>query len=525
MLNLLPKHLPFVLNNLKVGFDKKLQPGLLMNIFRQLRWKLTLSYTLVTVSAFVVATLVVGGIVFTPLFVPNSYFTPEELLESLRENINPTWSHILSQTPVDTELIKFLATDSTTTITSRDLLRIGDVQFYARTIASLRYLIVGADGTLLGKYDQHFFPKSQIGKPLDTSQLVGLDAPLKAALAGETDLEQLVTIFEPNNRFLMAVPIVNRSPGKDAQVVGVIAVLFESFPTRSNVPLQILNLTGKSLIYFLIGTAIMGSVFGAMNAKGMDVRFKRLSNAADAWSTGDFTKFIEDDTGDEITQFSNRLNNMAKQLHSLLYRRQELAVSEERNRLARDLHDSAKQQALAASFQLGTALALYERDPQSAKEHLAAADNLVDSVRKELTNLVHELRFEPIEGQDFSGFLKAYALEWSQRSGIDLNINMDGQDNLLLETREILFRIAQEALANIARHSSASCAEIYLEYGQNLVILKIKDDGCGFDLRAHHSGLGLYSMRERAEAVNGSFIIESESTRGTQIVVTLPNGS
>ena len=69
---------------------------------------------------------------------------------------------------------------------------------------------------------------------------------------------------------------------------------------------------------------------------------------------------------------------MARQLQGLLRTRQDMAVSEERNRLARDLHDSAKQQALAASFELGTALTLYERDPQEAKKHLAEADTLVD---------------------------------------------------------------------------------------------------------------------------------------------------
>ena len=83
-----------------------------------------------------------------------------------------------------------------------------------------------------------------------------------------------------------------------------------------------------------------------------------------------------------------------------------MAVSEERNRLARDLHDSAKQQALAASFELGTALTLYDLDPGGAKNHLVEADALVDSVRTELTNLVDELRPQSMDGQDFSEILK-----------------------------------------------------------------------------------------------------------------------
>ena len=106
-----------------------------------------------------------------------------------------------------------------------------------------------------------------------------------------------------------------------------------------------------------------------------------------------------------------------------------MAVSEERNRLARDLHDSAKQQALAASFELGTALTLYERDPDGAKHHLVEADALVDSVRKELTNLVHELRPQDMDGQDFSETLKEYAFEWSHRNGIEMNFHVEGNND------------------------------------------------------------------------------------------------
>jgi len=493
-----------------------------MNIFRQLRWKLTLSYTLVTVSALLVVILVMGGLFFTRVFLPNNYLSPEMLIEFLREQDVKVWSHILSQSPVDMELIKLALNSSSGTITSKSFLRIGAVEFSARTVASLRWLVVGPDGTLLGKFDPYFLPKSAVGQPLEFNQLKGLEAPLQAALVGETNSERLYTIFEPNNKFLIALPIPNPNSEGDNPVLGVIVVLFESFPTQSDIPWIILNIAGKSLLFFILGTGLMGAVFGAFNANGIVTRFKRLSTITDAWSLGDFSRFIEDTVGDEITHFAVRLNNMARQLQSLLRRRQEVAVAEERNRLARDLHDSAKQQALAASFQLGTALTLYDRDPPGAKEHLLEAEKLVDSVRKELTNLVHELRLQSVEGQDFSELLNEYTLDWSQRSGIDLDINTERNGKLSVETRESLFRITQEALANIARHSAATRAEIFLDYGPDFVTLKITDDGCGFDVNVQHSGLGLYSMRERAEILDGSFSIESSPDQGTQIVVTLP---
>jgi NarL family two-component system sensor histidine kinase LiaS len=266
----------------------------------------------------------------------------------------------------------------------------------------------------------------------------------------------------------------------------------------------------------------MGAIFGYIFANRLDARFARISTVTDLWSAGDFSRYIEDTIGDEITQFTQHLNNMAKQLQNLLRRRQEMAISEERNRLARDLHDSAKQQALAASFELGTAITLFDRDSEGTKKHLVEADALVNSVRTELTNLVDELRPQAIESQEFTETLNEYAIDWSHRSGIEVNIHIEGGEELSLENREILFRIAQEALANITRHSHASNADLSLEYGTDNVTIIIKDDGCGFDTSTAQNGVGLRSMRERAEAADGIFSIESVVNQGTRISVRLP---
>jgi len=490
-------------------------------LFRQLRWKLTLNYTIVTVSAFLVVILILGGIVLPRIFVQTKFVRPEGLLRILQKNTNPLWSRILSQSPVDTELIKLLLKDSNPQITSFDFLRIGSVQFTVRTMATFRVLVIGTDGILLGKTENSFPANFVIGQPFDLKQVQGLEAPFNAALAGGGDMSQLYTIYKPEERFLLAIPIINYS-GINVRVAGVIVVFVDDFPTQADVPSHILNIAARSLLIFMLGIGIMGAIFGAFFAHGLSTRFRRLFSTIDAWSEGDFSKFIEDTTGDEIGQFSQRLNNMARQLQDLLRRRQAIAVSEERNRLARDLHDSAKQQALAASFQLGTALTLYERDPEIAKKHLVEADSLVNAVRKELTDLVDELRPQSMEAQDFSESLKEYALEWSHRSGIEMNVDFLGSGELSPAARETLFRIAQEALANVARHSAASCADLSLEYGTNMVKMIIRDDGHGFDMHIQHVGLGLYSMRERAEVLGGSFTVESAAKQGTRIVVSLP---
>jgi signal transduction histidine kinase len=483
---------------------------------------LTLNYTIVTVSVFLVVILILVGVVLPRIFLQTNIVDPEGLLRILQKNNGPLISHILSQSPVDTELINILLNGSDDQITSFDFLRIGSVQLTVRTMATFRFLVIGVDGILLGKTENGFPANFVIGEPFDLKQVQGLEAPFNAALANAKDISRLYTIYEPNKRYVLAIPVSKMESGGENQVVGVFVVFIDNVPTQTDVPSHILNIAARSLLIFLLGIGIMGTIFGAFFAHGLSARFSRLSTNIGAWSEGDFSKFIEDTTGDEISQLAQHLNNMAKQLQSLLHRRQEMAVSEERNRLARDLHDSAKQMALAASFQLGTALTLYDRDPQIAKKHLVEADALVDSVRNELTNLVHELRLQPADGQNFSENLKDYVVDWSHRSGIKVNTDIKGNEELSVETREALFRIAQEALANIARHSSASRADVSLEYETGVVKMIIKDNGHGFDKSVQHNGLGLYSMRERAEVLGGNFAVESSPEQGTKITVTLP---
>ena len=251
-------------------------------------------------------------------------------------------------------------------------------------------------------------------------------------------------------------------------------------------------------------------------------RFGIISKRTDAWSQGDFSEFIHDSVGDEISQLSHRLNYMAEQLQQLLRTNQELAVVEERNRLARDLHDSAKQEALAASFHLGTALTLFDQNPVSAKNHIYEADTLVDSVRRELTDLIHELRPPSIHGDNFDETIQEYLMEWAHQTNIQTEFKIKGSGVFSLDIKLSVYRILQEALANIARHSSANSVQVNLDYMDKKMELNVCDDGIGFDIRQQYHGIGLDSMRERAEALGGSFQITSVEGQGTSIRVGFP---
>ena len=127
-----------------------------------------------------------------------------------------------------------------------------------------------------------------------------------------------------------------------------------------------------------------------------------------------------------------------------------------------------------------------------------------------------------MNGRDFNARLSEYATEWAHQNEIEVDINIQGDEQLPLETGQTLYRILQEALANVSRHSAASVVNLSLSYDTDSVTVIIEDDGIGFDDTRQHDGMGLVSMQERSETVNGSFSLESEPGRGTRICVNLP---
>jgi len=491
--------------------------------FRRIQWKLTLSYTAVTVGSLLIVVLVFGYLLFSRSFIPLDMYdralTPSEWIRIIDENSGHIWRPVLSQDPLDTQLISALMQESNLQITSYEILQIGDFQIQMSTQAQGSAFLIDPDAVLLGIFNSKLVSEDAIGQPLDMGILPGLEGSLTAALSGEDDPEQLFVTLEPHERFYFSVPIVDEASQK---VLGVAIIYIESLPTANDIPTTMWRLAGQSVLILLLAVGVIGTLFGAWTASGMASRLGQVSQVTDAWSHGDFSDFIEDPVGDEISTLADRLNHMAEQLQQFLKRSQEMAVSEERNRLARDLHDSAKQEALAASFHLGTALTLFERDSESAKSHLIEADHLVDSVRGELTDLIHELRPPSMNGTHFDETINEYIIDWAHQTGVEAALQVEGYLDLPLEIKQAIYRIMQEALANVARHSSALKVDVTLSFGENCVTFCIRDDGVGFDLQQPHNGMGLDSMRERVESLLGDFAIESEPGQGTKVCLTIP---
>jgi signal transduction histidine kinase len=216
----------------------------------------------------------------------------------------------------------------------------------------------------------------------------------------------------------------------------------------------------------------------------------------------------------------DRNQRLVEELQSTQQKLQELAVLEERNRLARDLHDSVKQQVFAISMQLSAArTALSETD--RAYPPVVEAERLAQQAGTELTSLIHELRPPGLAQKTLAEAMREHVNDWVRQNKIKAEMNIDSSISLRVEAEQALFRVLQEALSNVARHSQADRVAVTLKSENGTVKLIIQDDGIGYDAEHLTRGVGLDSMRERLAVVNGDLEVSSRKSKGTLVIATV----
>jgi NarL family two-component system sensor histidine kinase LiaS len=476
-----------------------------------LGWKLTLSYTLVTVAA-----LLAVGLVFLLFAVGISRLPPTTQLqaEGLYDFTAPRLQRHLVRTP-DPEGVRGVLLEEVywpgageEEVSSPDF-EPGELP------GEITAVVVDPERRVLGYVpDVRGYPPR--GEHLDTRSFPGLEPLLRAALAGEDDPNRLHARSSDGGGYAVA-PVKNDR----GRVVGVV---FKTMPPPAPL-LDFALLLLPSVLFFLgvtVVVGVMGAVFGFVTARGFTRRLRGLARASEAWSRGDFSATSEDRSGDEIGQLNKALNRMAGQLEGLIRTRQELATVEARNRFARDLHDSVKQQVFATSLHVDTARALIEHD-KGADFHLVRANELLEGAQRELNTLIHEMRPAMLEGRRLGEALRDYAAGWSRGCEIPSEVRVHGERQAPLEVEQALFRVAQESLANVAKHSGAGRVGIRLLHDADAVTLRVTDDGRGFDpARTDGKGFGLRSMRERMCGLGGKLEIESAPGKGTRITGVCP---
>ncbi len=198
-----------------------------------------------------------------------------------------------------------------------------------------------------------------------------------------------------------------------------------------------------------------------------------------------------------------------------------LAFIEERNRLARELHDSVSQLLFSVVLNSEAASALVENDPRLAKTRIESVRDVANEAREQMRDLLTELRLGALE-EGLTAALNIYVRMFQEREGIDTIFSVEGERPVAATIERELFRIAQEALNNIAKHSQASSAAVDLAICPTFLRLRIEDNGIGFAPSKSGAGLGLTNMRERAEGLHGWLTIESARSKGTRITVEVP---
>lgn len=279
------------------------------------------------------------------------------------------------------------------------------------------------------------------------------------------------------------------------------------------------------LLIFLLGSAwfLRWRVLG---------RVSRMVLAAGAWARGDFSVVLADRSADELGRLAQALDRMATDVQALVGARARLASLEERQRLARDLHDTVKQKAFALSLQLGAA-----RDSASEAargQRLQEAQSLVGEIQHELSELLQGMRgvapdvISAAPAADLVPALRRRIDDFARRSGLACEADLPEALMTPAEVVDVALRVLDEALANVWRHAGAGRVRIALHVEAGTWSLTIEDDGRGLgsagELGAGRPigadsllGMGMNNMRERARLIDARFDVSSAPGGGTRL--------
>ena len=200
-----------------------------------------------------------------------------------------------------------------------------------------------------------------------------------------------------------------------------------------------------------------------------------------------------------------------------------LAVLEERQRLARELHDSVSQTLYGIAMGASTARALLDRDPAQAAGPLDYVISLTEAGLAEMRALIFELRPDSLEKEGLVAALRKQAAALRARHNLDVQMEFCDEPTLPFEIKEALYRIAQEALNNTIKHARATQVTIRLSDCEGEITLEVQDNGLGFDPQREYPGhLGLKTMQERAAKLGGGLEITSAPGTGTAVRATIP---
>jgi signal transduction histidine kinase len=201
---------------------------------------------------------------------------------------------------------------------------------------------------------------------------------------------------------------------------------------------------------------------------------------------------------------------------------EDLAAVQERNRIAREIHDSVGHALTTLNIQLQTALKLWQYDPTEAQPFLEQAQRLGKVAMQEVRQSVHTLRADVVAEEPLEPAIASLVKEFEHSTGIKVVTHIRLATILPAQMSKTIYRVIQEAFTNICKHAQATSVQLQLTQTSDRLHLSIRDNGCGFQPQIKSSGFGLHGMQERIAAMQGSFRVEAEPQAGCCILVELP---
>ncbi|MEH7884541.1 sensor histidine kinase [Bacillus sp. JJ1609] len=290
-------------------------------------------------------------------------------------------------------------------------------------------------------------------------------------------------------------------------------------------------------LYCFIILASAGLYFGLRGSYLIKGRLGDILLFVTTLRRGKFSERIITYEKDEIGLISEELNQLSEhfqeQVHSLQRLAEEktelsqtaraAAIMEERQRLARDLHDVVSQQLFALSMMSSASLRLFEQNPEKAKQQLEQISEIAVKAQGEMRALLLHLRPVQLSGESLCDGIVKLIQELKQKTSLNFEASVDEIENLSKAGEEHIFRIVQEALSNILRHADASKVKLVLSEEDTYIHLFIGDNGKGFNIHNERmASYGLKTMRERCEQIGGTYNIRSKEKEGTYIDIRIP---
>ena len=302
-----------------------------------------------------------------------------------------------------------------------------------------------------------------------------------------------------------------------------------------------IQLTVGLTVLITLATLLLGiltSIYiGYKDSYYVKKRLEDISTFIATLSRGKFSETIEVKERDELGRLTEDINQLAQRFQNQVHSLQKLAEEknllakkahtaatiEERQRLARDLHDSVSQQLFALSIMSSAVIRILDTKPNIAKQQIQDIASIAAKAQAEMRALLLHLRPVSLTNETLCRAIEKLIEELEGKTPITFYRNIEQLHSLTNATEDHLFRIIQEALANILRHADATEVDIDMHEKNEYVYIFISDNGIGFELNDQKlASYGLQTMKERCEEIGGTFEIKSKQGEGTQIELHIP---